>query len=149
MPSFEEEFRELEQLQERMSRFLDHLSRARFPQVQFTLTTWSPAVDVYETAEEYVVIVELPGVDPEALTVSLEDHELRVRGEKTSTHRSSGVRTHRLEIATGPFERTVRLPGPVASEGVRAHYSRGVLEVRLPKGQSGPVTQRVEILDDF
>ncbi len=149
MPSLEEQFRELEELQERMRRFLDHLSRARIPQVQFAWSTWSPAVDVYETAEEYVVLVELPGVDPERLTVSLENRELRVRGEKVSGHRSPGIRTHRLEIATGPFERSIRLPGPVASAGAQARYARGVLEIRLPKGQSAAATQRVEIRDDF
>ncbi|HFE53174.1 MAG TPA: Hsp20/alpha crystallin family protein [Bacteroidetes bacterium] len=149
MPSFDEQFQELEQLQERMRRFLDHLSRARFPQVQFAWATWSPAVDVYEVDEEYVVLIELPGVDPQRLRVVLEDRELRVSGEKVPVQRSAGARMHRLEIATGPFERVIRLPGPVAGDSARARYDRGVLEIRIPKGQARSATQRVEILDDF
>ncbi len=93
-----------------------------------------PAFDVYETAESVVVVVDLPGVGPEALAVSLLDRGVVVRGERPGhLPRGSDVRPHRLEIVSGPFELTVRLPVEVEAEGARAACRHGVVTVTLPR----------------
>ena len=78
---------------------------------------WMPTFDLAERADEYVLVVELPGVEPDAIDVSIEKNVLMVRGTKNpsfSTESNRGTRVYALERITGPFGRAVRLPEHVA-----------------------------------
>jgi len=100
---------------------------------------WMPTFDLAERADEYVLIVELPGVEPDAIDVSIEKNVLMVRGTKNpsfSTESNRGTRVYALERITGPFGRAVRLPEHVESERIQASFTNGVLEVRIPKSSA-------------
>ncbi len=91
-----------------------------------------PAADMFETAEHYEVVVDLPGVAPEQVSVELQEGELVVSGlRKNSVDQSANV--HRSERYSGGFRRSVPIPGEVDLEHVDASFSLGVLHVKLPK----------------
>jgi HSP20 family molecular chaperone IbpA len=111
---------------ERMHRQFFRL--AATPRVQ---PAWEPPVDVFEDADEFVVVVAMPGVAAERVEVIHEPGALVVRGERPLPFAGSGRRILRLEIPYGVFERRIGVP---AGASVRAtDLAHGVLVVRLAK----------------
>lgn len=94
---------------------------------------WQPSLDVFETEKAVVVRVELAGVRGEDLRVSVEGKTLRVRGERRPPEDFEVERLHRMEIAFGPFERSVSIGIPFEADQVSAQLEEGYLTVRLPK----------------
>lgn len=71
--------------------------------------TWEPPVDVYETDEEFIIMMALPGVSPEGVGVVLEDNRIYIQGERNLPVRAEAL-IRRLEIPYGRFERSLELP---------------------------------------
>ena len=94
---------------------------------------WQPLLDVYETEKAVVVRVELAGVRREDLRVSVEGDVLHLRGVRRPPEDAEALRLHQMEIAFGPFERSVRIAIPFERGEVSAHLEDGYLSVRLPK----------------
>jgi len=103
---------------------------------------WQPDVDVFETEADVVVRVELAGVHQEDVRVSVDGDQVRISGRR-ATGESEAISLHQMEIATGPFDRRVRIPVPFDREHVRARLSEGVLTITLAR--RGPQQHRVEI----
>jgi HSP20 family protein len=97
------------------------------------LTAWSPALDVREDKDSFVIRAELPGLKREDIEISLQDGALVISGERTVEKVEEGVEVHRQERYYGKFQRALTLPEPVAAEKVKADYKDGVLTVTLPK----------------
>jgi len=98
-----------------------------------TTGTWMPALDVFETKDHFVVEVELPGIDPEAVDISVEDSTLIVRGERSFSAEVNEEGLHRVERRYGSFARTLSLPATASSEGIEASFDKGVLRIEVPK----------------
>jgi HSP20 family protein len=126
-----EPFRELAALQNEMSRWMGQLSGPTSG--NGSSSTWLPAVDVWETEDELVLSFDLPGIPEDAIAVELEDNVLTVSGERERTSEHSNDRFYRFERRFGTFARSVTLPPGVREDAIRANYSNGVLEVRVPK----------------
>ena len=95
---------------------------------------WVPALDVYETGDRYVVSVELPGIDPDAVEVSVEDSTLTIKGERQFTYKDvNDDQFRRIERRYGAFSRSLTLPQTADSENVSASFDRGVLMIEVPK----------------
>lgn len=94
---------------------------------------WVPAVDFGETADAYVAHVEVPGVDPKEVEISIEDGRLEIRGEKTAETKDEKQGWFRIERRHGSFRRVLELPGVVDTERVTAESRNGVLTITLPK----------------
>lgn len=95
-------------------------------------------VDVYETDEEVIVSCELPGLEKkEDLKIDVERLQVTIAGQFRRGQEIKREQYHRQERYMGEFHRTVPLPAPVKSEGVKASYRNGVLEIRLPKEHPG------------
>lgn len=94
---------------------------------------WSPALDVYEDKDNFVVQAELPGLKREDIEVSLHDGTLTISGERKAEQRSDDAEIYRAERHVGRFQRTVGLPTTVDTDKVKAGYTDGVLTVTLPK----------------
>ena len=108
---------------------------------------WYPAADLYETESAVVVLLEVAGVDPESLEVTLEGTVLRVQGRRGGPPpRRDCVALHQIEIEYGPFDRLFAVPGNLDGDGARAQLDNGFLEVRVPKfpAESG-VGRTVEV----
>jgi HSP20 family molecular chaperone IbpA len=96
------------------------------------LPTWEPPVDVLETAQEVLVLVALPGVDPDRVEVAIEGDDLVVVGTRVLPPELRTAMIHRLELPQGQFARRVRLPAGRFS-GVRRSTAHGCLAVTLQK----------------
>lgn len=94
---------------------------------------WRPDVDIFETAESIVVRAELSGVRGEDLRVTVDGDTLRISGVRLAPEPADVVRLHQMEIATGPFERRLRIAIAFDRERVAAHLTDGFLTVTLPK----------------
>jgi HSP20 family protein len=96
---------------------------------------WTPPVDLLETADSYVVIAELPGVDRGDLTISMhDDGRLTVAGVRRER---ASEEYHRVERGHGSFSRTFHLPIPVEANHITADLRDGVLTVTCPKAPDG------------
>jgi len=105
------------------------------------LTTWAPAVDIYETPNELVVKADLPDVDEKDIDVRVENNLLTIRGELKFEKSVSEENYLRVERTYGSFSRSFSLPNTVNSESIRAEYKNGVLTVTLPKREESKPRQ--------
>jgi HSP20 family protein len=105
------------------------------------LLGWTPAFDVYEDKDNFVVKAELPGMKKEDINVSLQDGDLIISGERKSETRSEGTEVYRAERYFGKFQRAVSLPTTVAANKVKAEYKDGILTVTLPKSEEAKPRQ--------
>lgn len=104
-----------------------------------SLNRWNPAVDVYQSKDQYTVHAELPGLKKEEIELSLNGDTLTISGErKQETKSEEGSRTERF---FGKFQRSVILPVPVNAEKVNATYKDGILTVVLPKAEEAKPKQ--------
>ncbi len=103
----------------------------------FNSVVQQPSLDVYETDDSFIVEVELPGLDPQAITVTSTDNVLTIRGERKQTDPVEDDGYHRREMAYGTFQRTVALPAYVVADEASAAFRNGVLKVRFPKTETG------------
>ncbi len=106
----------------------------------------APSMDVSETGEEYLIELEVPGMDPDQLDLSISGHTLTISGEiNEKEERSDENRDyHRIERNYGTFTRQVQLPEATETENVEADYSRGVLQIRVPKAQQAK-TKKIDV----
>jgi HSP20 family protein len=94
---------------------------------------WTPAMDLVETGEHYVLRADLPGLAQDDVTIELESNALTVSGERKPEHSQHEEGYYRVERAFGPFSRTLTLPEGVNAAAIEAAFERGVLEIRIPK----------------
>jgi HSP20 family protein len=98
-------------------------------------TAWAPALDISERKDAYLVTVELPGLKPEDLDITMEDGLLTIQGERQFTAESSEQQFHRVERRYGAFRRSITLPAHVMAEGIQASFEDGVLQILVPKAE--------------
>ena len=96
-------------------------------------TAWAPALDISERKDAYLVTVELPGLRPEDLDITMEDGLLTIQGERQFTAESSEQQFHRVERRYGAFRRSITLPAQVQAEQIEASFDNGVLQIVVPK----------------
>jgi HSP20 family protein len=110
-------------------RLIDDLFGRRFGNGN-RVTGFVPALDVRETEDGYLVLVDLPGIKSEDVAIELIDQVLTISGSRAPVETGEA---QRLERPSGSFVRRLTLPKGVDSEKVMAEYKEGVLEVRIPK----------------
>ena len=96
---------------------------------------WAPALDISERKDAYVVTVEVPGVNPDDLDITLEDGLLTIQGERQFTQESTEQQFHRVVRRYGSFRRSITLPSQVKADAIEASFENGVLEVVVPKAE--------------
>lgn len=106
---------------------------------------WSPAADISETASEYLVKAELPGVKREDVKVTLENGVITIEGERKLEKEDKSEKTHRIERFYGSFSRSFSLPDDADAAAVRADSKDGVLSVHIPKTKGDGKPRAVEI----
>lgn len=125
--------RDIIDLQREMERFLGHLAQGKRPLATLAACSWNPAIDVYETADEVVVLIEAAGVREEDVGIVLDGRTLLVHGQRRPRVRSQRPVYHQLEVGFGYFERALELPVPVDPDRARASYENGFIEIVMPK----------------
>jgi HSP20 family protein len=104
---------------------------------------WVPASDIAETSKEYVVTMELPGIDMKKTDITFSDGILSIRGEKVKDSRE-GECCYCAERYSGSFQRSFRISDGVDKEKIDASYKDGILTVTLPKTEQSSV-KKIEI----
>ena len=123
---------EFDAIERRMRRLFDEVGFAPAP---------LPAADVYETDEEYVVELEVPGYAEKELSIEVFDHVLAIKGEHETTAKETTKRFRLQERLERTFERRFALPGEVDTGNLKASYAEGVLEVHAPKAPTAKPTK--------
>lgn len=101
--------------------------------------SWAPPIDVYETAEMYVVTAEVPGLTRDEIDVSVEDSRLILRGRRSGAGGAAeAVRYHQVERGRGPFTRTFEFAESIDNDRVTAELAQGVLTITLHKRPEPP-----------
>lgn len=95
--------------------------------------TWSPAVDIHEEEQRFVVHADLPGVKPADIEITAEKGVLSLRGARNVEQRNDTGHYSRVERVAGKFVRTFTLPENVQTDAIKASFKDGVLELTIPK----------------
>jgi HSP20 family protein len=117
-------FRDLELMEQRMRRLFPNL---------IVSPAFMPAADVYETKEEFVFELEVPGFEEKELEIEVIDHALTVKGTRAAVTEKSEKTLRIHERLESTFERSFQLPVEADSEHLTATYGKGVLTVHVPK----------------
>ena len=125
--------REFDQMQTRLNRLFGDAALRRADDEGTSLAGWSPAVDVQETDDEYVIKADLPDVKKEDVKVEFLEGALTIEGERHQEKEEKGKKFHKIEREYGKFLRRFMLPTNVDDSKLRAEFTNGVLQVHLPK----------------
>lgn len=130
-----------------MQEEMERMVRQMLGDAPATAGAWSPALDVEEDEDGFTLHVELPGVDPEQVEVSLEENVLTIAGQR-DFYPTGGPeaplrppaerdtdRFRRIERRFGRFHRAVRLPDRVDGDHVEARFAHGLLTISVPKAE--------------
>jgi HSP20 family protein len=131
-------------LRDEMNRLFDLPTTGNLARQAQLFSGWTPALDLYQTDDNLVAVVEIPGMKKEDIDISLHDGMLTIAGERTSVT-GDGETAGRSERFSGKFRRSVSLPTQVDAAKVSATYKDGILTVTLPKAEEAK-PKKVEIV---
>ena len=94
---------------------------------------WLPAVDIKEEPNQFILYVDIPGVDPNHVDISMENNVLTIKGSREDTQKEDNHSYHRIERTKGIFYRRFTLPEPADAEQIKAKSKQGVLEIAIGK----------------
>jgi HSP20 family protein len=132
-------FRGVNTLQEQINRLFNDAFESTSQ--ESNLTTWAPAVDIFEGEHELVVKADLPDVDPKDLDIRVENNILTIRGERKFEKKQENGDYLRVERAYGSFSRSFSLANTVNTEAIKADYHNGVLTLNVPKREEAKPKQ--------
>ena len=127
-------------LRDELNSFFDTPFWSSFGRTSQLFTGWSPALDLYESGDNMVAVVELPGMRKEDIDISLHDGTLTISGERKRESKN-GETAQRTERYVGTFRRSIALPTRVDASKVNAIYQDGILKVTLPKAEEAKPKQ--------
>ena len=121
-------------LLDQMRREMDRAMDTRTAEGSSVATSdWVPAVDIKEEKDSFVIVADIPGVDPKDIEVHMENGMLTIKGEKESEKKEEREGYKRVERSFGSFYRRFSLPDTADAEKITAKSNNGVLEVRIAK----------------
>ena len=123
--------KELEEMQMHTGRMFRNMSLARMMSPESGNA--NPAIDIYESEDEFCVYVDVAGAEKKSLSVIAGENQVRIHGRRHLPARQSIDCVHQLEIELGSFDRTVSLSATVEIDQVTSAYIDGILTVVLPK----------------
>jgi len=116
-----------------LSRRLTSWPRSAFAAEEGGALEWSPSADISETDKEYLIRAELPAVNKDDVTVTVDAGMLTIEGERKQKKEEKGEKFHRVERIYGKFTRQFSLPENAQSDAIRCESADGVLTVHIPK----------------
>ena len=122
-------------LRNEMDRLFDRIWEGELP--ERGMGEWTPVLNFSETKESFLTKMEIPGIDPKDIKISLQGHVLTISGERKKEEEEKEERFYRIERSYGAFSRSIRLPMPVDEKKVNAVFKDGVLSISIPKAESG------------
>ena len=124
----------MRQLQNEVSRMFDNVVAGAEDGSNVVTSRWTPAVDIREDAERFVIDADVPGVEPGDIELTMENGVLTIKGERKLETEDEGANGYRrVERVHGGFYRRFTLPDTADAEAISANGRHGVLEVVIPK----------------
>ncbi len=124
-----EEFKELER---QMGRMLRSTSMSRTIPMASS-GGWQPDVDVYETTDDIIVLMDTAGIDMDNMIITAKKNSITVQGKRSMPKRGNVCCIHQLEIEMGGFKRTIAFPVSVQATATNFSCHNGILEIKMPK----------------
>lgn len=106
---------------------------------------WNPPMDVFETETEFVVIMDIAGVDRREISVFTDGSILTIQGVRNEISPPGRKQFYKMEIQVGPFQRLIRIPVPVDGRSIFTNYSNGLLEIRLKRKFCQPNKKKIKV----
>jgi HSP20 family protein len=133
-------FRELFDLQSNINHLFDASFGKRAEQ-SAPIGSWTPAVDIYEDENSFLVKVELPEIERKDVKVSLHENTLSISGERRIENEDKREGYHRVERSYGQFYRSFTLPPNTNQDAIAAEFKDGVLRLAIPKKEEAKPKQ--------
>src|SRR5918912_811834 len=111
----------------------DRLFNTLFDRSAADARSWTPAMDLVEAEDHFLLRADLPGLREEDVNIEVRDNTLRISGERKAEHEQRERGWYRLERQFGKFSRALTLPEGVNADAIEAKFDHGVLEVLIPK----------------
>ena len=128
--------RDFEGIHKRMEQMLDNIFDEMRPTMFSPEQAWKPPVDIYETSQEIVVLVDVAGMRKKDINVTMENDVLKISGVRPDFSPTEKTKLHQMEIDYGKFARILKISIPIDTNKITAHYLEGFLKITLPKAQS-------------
>lgn len=134
-------------MHQELDRWMDNVMRQfGMPSLESRLgdmpTLLRPQLDIAERDQEYVITVEVPGVEEKDIKLTLDDQRLIIEGEKRQESSTKEERYQRVERSYGSFRRVLDLPGDAKAEDIKASFANGVLTVTVPRSAEAQAARR-------
>ncbi len=139
------ERKDFEQMRAQIQRLMGEFLKNATPLGYQAEAGFHPPMDVYETAEHLVILIEIAGMKPEDIHVFVKENILTISGHRTEPASPSKTHLHQMEVDYGKFERTLHIPCAIDVNEIKASYREGFLMVTLSKKQE-PVLETVEVI---
>jgi HSP20 family protein len=124
---------DIDNIRELLEMLMSEHTPAKHQMKMKTSLGWEPPMDVFETDTEFVVVMDIAGMDRRDISAFTDGRILRISGVRKEMCPEGKKQFHSMEIQVGPFQRLIPVPVPVEAESVSTHYANGLLEVRLKK----------------
>lgn len=126
--------KEIQEIRQQMLKMIQDFPRHQgIPAPRSQIQVWMPHIDVYETMDEYIILVDIAGIKPEELDLEVDDRVLKIKGRRTRPKILKATKVHEMEIDFGHFERYFRFPSSLDIRGANSSYCNGLLQINLPK----------------
>lgn len=123
----------INQLHDEINRLFEARGLAPGRDEEGTVADWVPAVDIREEPDRFVIVADVPGVDPKDIEITMDKGVLTIKGERESEAKEERENYRRIERVRGTFLRRFTLPDTADPEHISARSSNGVLEIVIPK----------------
>lgn len=124
-----EPFQEMDALRRQLDRVFDDLNST----TEAASTTWTPTVRLIDTGDNYQLMAQLPGVNPDDIDIQVSREAIAISGHRSAPDTAEGEQVLFDDIRYGTFRRVLNLPEAVQNDQVHAEYSHGLLTLTLPK----------------
>ncbi len=136
--------KDFDQFRDQVYRMMSDMFKDAKPLGYQTGPSFSPPMDIYETEDHLVLLVEIAGMKTEDIHVTFDKEILSISGFRKEPSSPPKTRLHQMEIDYGRFQRTIRIPFPLRSDDFKASYRQGFLVITVPKIKE-PVSLNVEV----
>ena len=124
------------ELQDEVNKLFDRNVLSDKDMSNITTSQWAPNIDIKEEADKFIILADLPGVDPKEIDIAMENNALVIKGERKLEDREEQKNYSRIERFSGTFYRRFVLPNNVDHPMIKANSKHGVLEIIIPKKES-------------
>jgi HSP20 family protein len=138
-------WRQLQQLQREMGSMFDRRLYDDNESAALATNDWVPAVDIKEDDNRFLIIADVPGVEPDDIKVHMENGMLSIEGERKEEHKEEQENYRRVERVYGCFHRRFNLPDTADAENITARSRNGSLEISIPKREPSAQSRRITV----